>query len=235
MPDKKPAETKPGTAKPKSPRSTADRTAQATRVYDTLERLYPDAHCALTHRNAFELIIATILSAQCTDARVNMVTPVLFTKYPTPQAMAKATQPEIETIIRSTGFYRNKAKSILGASELIVEKFGGHVPSTMDELLTLPGVARKTANVVLGNAFGKNEGVVVDTHVGRLAVRLGLTREADPVKVEQDLARLFPRERWTMLAHLLIFHGRQVCAARKPACDRCELSATCPRVGVMQS
>lgn len=219
-------------AKPKAPRSLADRSEHAGRVYDELARLYPDARCALHHKNAFELIIATILSAQCTDARVNMVTPVLFARYPTPDAMARATQPELEAIIRSTGFYRNKAKSILGASKLIVERFHGRVPETMDQLLELPGVARKTANVVLGNAFGKNDGFVVDTHIGRLSKRLGFTRHADPVKVERDLMGIVPRDCWATLAHLLIFHGRQVCSARKPACERCTLAGICPRVGV---
>lgn len=218
-------------ARPASRKSTRQQ-EQAAEIYRRLLARYPDAHCALTHRNAFELLIATILSAQCTDARVNMVTPVLFGKYPTPAAMAAATPAELEAIIRSTGFYRNKAKSILGASKLIVERFGGEVPDTMEALLELPGVARKTANVVLGNAFGKNEGVVVDTHVARLSRRMGLTKHGDPVKIEQDLIALFPREAWAMLAHLLIFHGRQVCAARKPACEPCVLKDVCPRVGV---
>ena len=217
---------------PKARKPTAKKIAHATEIYRRLAKLYPDAHCALIHKNAFQLLIATILSAQCTDARVNMVTPGLFRKYPTPKAFAQAPIGDIEEAIRSTGFYRNKAKSIQGASELIVSKFGGKVPDTMDELLELPGVARKTANVVLGNAFGKNEGVVVDTHVQRLSNRMGLTTKKEPVKIEPELMALFPRENWTMLPHLLIFHGRQVCAARKPACDRCSLLDVCPQKGV---
>ncbi len=210
----------------------ATKKRRAGRVYRKLLETYPDATCALHHRNAFELLIATILSAQCTDARVNMVTPTLFARFPTPQAMAEADQTELETIIRSTGFYRNKAKSIKGAAQAIVEKFGGKVPQTMEELLHLPGVARKTANVVLGNAFDKNEGVVVDTHVGRLSNRLGFTSHKDPKKIEQDLMALFPRKSWTMLAHLLIYHGRQVCIARKPRCEVCPVNRDCPKVGV---
>ncbi len=204
----------------------------AAAVYAELERLYPDAHCALIHKGPFQLLIATILSAQCTDERVNMVTPGLFKKFKTPKAFVAATQDEIEQIIRSTGFYRNKAKSIKGASQKIVDEHNGKVPDTMEQLLELPGVARKTANVVLGNAFGKNEGVVVDTHVGRLSVRLGLTKHTDPKKVEQDLIALFPRDTWTMLSHLLIFHGRQVCNARKPKCDGCTLADICPKVNI---
>jgi len=228
------------TAKKKPARRKSSRSRKPTRkqldhasaVYDELLRLYPDAECALKHRNAFELLVATILSAQCTDVRVNMVTPGLFAKYPTPAAFVVAEQEAIEKQIQSTGFYRNKAKSLKGASQRIVDEFAGDVPDTMDDLLTLPGVARKTANVVLGNAFGKNEGVVVDTHVGRLSIRLGLTKHTDPKKVEQDLMALFPRQTWTMLAHLLISHGRAVCAARKPACERCTLADICPKVGV---
>lgn len=212
-----------------APARPADR---ARKIYAILEEHYPDARCALTHHDAFELLVATILSAQCTDARVNLVTPSLFARYPGPAEMAKASLEELEGFIRSTGFYHNKAKSLLGSSRKIVEEFKGQVPATMEELLTLPGVARKTANVVLGNAFGKNEGVVVDTHVGRLAIRLGLTKESDPKKVEQDLIALFPRESWTMLAHLLIFHGRAVCTARKAMCERCPVAALCPKIGV---
>lgn len=207
---------------------------RADEIYKRLQKLYPDAHCALEHADAFQLIIATILSAQCTDDRVNMVTPILFARFPTPQAMAQADIAELEQIVRSTGFYRNKAKSIKECARGITERFGGQVPRTMDELLSLRGVARKTANVVLGNAYGINEGIVVDTHVGRLSHRMGLTKHGDKeaVKIEQDLIKLFDRDRWTMLAHLLIFHGRQVCAARKPACDRCPLSDICPRAGL---
>ena len=204
----------------------------ASELYKRLLALYPDARCALNHRNAFELLIATILSAQCTDVRVNMVTPALFKRFPKPADFAKASVSEIETLIRSTGFYRNKAKSILGASKLLMEKFQGQVPRTMEQLLELPGVARKTANVVLGNAFGINVGMVVDTHIGRLSRRLGLTKHDAPTKGERDLLKLFPSENWMMLAHLLIYHGRQVCAARKPACERCTLADICPRKGI---
>lgn len=205
---------------------------RAAAIYDELLRLYPHAQCALRHKGPFQLLVATILSAQCTDARVNMVTPGLFKKYPNPRAFAKAGQDEVEAEVRSTGFYRNKAKSIRGAAQRILNEYAGRVPDTMDALLTLPGVARKTANVVLGNAFGKNVGVVVDTHVSRLGTRLGLTKQSDPNKIEQDLMALFPQETWTMLAHLLIEHGRRVCSARKPDCQSCTLSAVCPKVGV---
>ena len=216
---------------PRAP-AAAPTSGSAAEVYQRLLRAYPDAACALHHRNPFELLVATILSAQCTDVRVNQVTPGLFARYPGPREFAGADLAQVEQAIRSTGFYHNKAKAIVGASKLLVEKFDARVPQTMDQLLQLPGVARKTANVVLGNAFGKNEGVVVDTHVARLSGRLGLSRQSDPVKIERDLTALFPPERWTMLAHLLIFHGRQVCAARRPACDRCVLSGICPKIGV---
>lgn len=230
-----PVKKKPAMKPTKRPSAKAPSVAPAERarkIYTILEQQYPDARCALTHHDAFELLVATILSAQCTDARVNMVTPGLFARYPGPSEMAEASPEELEGIIRSTGFYHNKAKSLLGASGKIVEEFGGKVPQTMEELLSLPGVARKTANVVLGNAFGKNEGVVVDTHVGRLAVRMGLTKQTDPKKVEQDLIKLFPRESWTLLAHLLISHGRAVCNARKPMCESCALAELCPMIGV---
>jgi endonuclease III len=197
-------------------------------LYDRLLALYPDAHCELDFRTPFELLVATILSAQCTDKRVNMVTPVLFSRYATVEALADARQEDVEEIIKSTGFFRNKAKSIIGMAGAVVERHGGEVPSTLAELVTLPGVGRKTANVILGNAFNVNEGVVVDTHVGRLAVRLGLTSETDPVKVEQEMMGLFPRDRWTMLAHLLIFHGRRVCEAKVPRCGVCTLADVCP-------
>ena len=192
-------------------------------VLRRLKKAYPDAHCALDHRNAFELTAATILSAQCTDERVNMVTPRLFKAYPTPQALAAADLHDVEEIIRSTGFYRNKAKSLVGMAAQVSGEYGGEIPDTMQDLLTLPGVARKTANVVLGNAFQKNEGVVVDTHVGRLSLRIGLTRKADPKHVEQDLMKVFPRTSWALLSHLLISHGRGVCAARWPKCGSCSL------------
>lgn len=207
---------------------------RARRVYGELSKIYPDAKCALHYRDAYQLLLATILSAQCTDTRVNMVTPELFKKYPTPAKMAKASSIAIEEAIRSTGFYRNKAKSLIGSSRLLVQKHHGEVPDTMEQLIQLPGVARKTANVVLGNAFGKNEGVVVDTHVGRLSRRLGLSSHTDPNKVEQDLMALFPRDNWAILAHLLILHGRAVCGARKPRCDRCTLAKMCPKIGVDQ-
>jgi endonuclease-3 len=209
-----------------------DTKRRAGRIYRKLAKEYPDAKCALEHRNPFELLIATILSAQCTDKRVNMVTPDLFKKYPTPRKMADARRDDIEKLIKSTGFYRNKAKSIHGAAMALVEDHGGEVPDTMDELLKLPGVARKTANVILGNAFGINEGVVVDTHIKRLSNRMGLTKQSDPKKVEQDLIPLFPRKNWTMLAHLLIAHGRAVCDARKPQCDGCCVLKECPQIGV---
>lgn len=210
-------------------RQTLDR---GQRIYRRLEEEFPQAKCALLHDNPFELLIATILSAQCTDERVNMTTPALFKKYPTPRKMASAKQDDIEKLIRSCGFYRNKAKSIRGAAMAIVEDHGGKVPDTMDELLKLPGVARKTANVVLGNAFGINVGMVVDTHIKRLSYRMGLTDHTDPVKVERDLMQLFPAEQWTMLSHLLIWHGRRTCSARKPDCDHCPVADDCPKRGV---
>jgi endonuclease-3 len=192
-----------------------------------LEAAYPNAECALHHRNAWELLVATILSAQCTDARVNMVTPELFRKFPTPNAMAEASLPAIEEEIRSTGFYHNKAKSISGAAKKIVSEFGGKVPKTMAELLTVPGAARKTANVVLGVAYHVAEGVVVDTHVLRLSHRLGLTQHAEPKKVEQDLMQIIPRDHWIQFSHELIHHGRQICIARKPRCVDCTLETLC--------
>jgi endonuclease III len=203
----------------------------AARIEELLRRLHeahPDAHCALHHRNPYELLIATILSAQCTDERVNMVTPELFERYPDAARMAGAEQEEIETLIKSTGFYRNKAKNILGAARRIVSEYGGEVPDTMDDLLSLPGVARKTANVVLGNAYGKATGVVVDTHVKRLANRLGLTQSDKPDKIEKDLMALVPQDQWIDVSHLLLFHGRRVCNARKPDCPACTLRELCP-------
>ena len=200
----------------------------ATRLYDQLASTYPDARCALDHRNAFELLVATILSAQCTDKRVNLVTPVLFARYPDARALAAAKQEDLEEIIRSTGFFRNKASNLIAMANALVERHGGDVPRDMVALTSLPGVGRKTANVILGNAFGVNEGIVVDTHVTRLSRRLGLTTEDDPVKIESALVPLFPRERWTMLAHLLIEHGRKICDARKPKCGECALATACP-------
>jgi endonuclease III len=205
-----------------------DLPGHATEVYRRLEREYPDAHCELDYRTPFQLLVATILSAQCTDKRVNMVTPALFAKYPSPAALAAAPREDLETEIKSTGFFRSKSKSISGMSQAVAERHGGEVPATMVELVELPGVGRKTANVVLGNAFGKNEGVVVDTHVARVSARLGLTRETDPIRIEQDLMPLFPRETWRMLSHLLIFHGRRVCIARTPKCEVCVLNDICP-------
>jgi endonuclease III len=215
------------TARPRTPRRR--RTAPpALEILERLKAAYPDAQCALHHRNPFELLCATILSAQCTDARVNMVTPVLFGRYPTPQALAAARPEDVERIIMSTGFFRNKTKSLIGMAQALVAEHGGEVPHTMEELRVLPGVGRKTANVILGNAFRINEGVTVDTHVTRLSRLLGLSRQDDPVKIEQDLMLLFPREDWGLLSHLLIFHGRQVCIARRPRCGECVLANLCP-------
>lgn len=198
-----------------------------SRILEGLDRRFPDARCALEHRNAFELLIATILSAQCTDERVNIVTRMLFRKYPAPQVFASASLRELEQDIRPTGFYRNKARSVQGASRLIVEKFGGKVPETMDELIELPGVARKTANVVLGVAFGKAEGIVVDTHVTRVSLRLELTKETAPEKIEQDLMTIIPRSRWISFSHQMILHGRHICKARKPLCHLCPVEPVC--------
>jgi endonuclease-3 len=202
--------------------------ARAIEVFARLKRAYPDAHVELDYETPLQLLMATILSAQCTDKRVNMVTPTLFKRFPTAQALADAQQEELEEIIKSTGFFRNKSKSLIGLGKALVERHGGAVPDSMESLVKLPGVGRKTANVILGNAFGKNEGVVVDTHVGRLSLRLGLTRETDPVKVERELMPLIPQEDWTMLAHVLVFHGRRICYARTPKCEICVLSEICP-------
>lgn len=218
---------KPSRAHARTPLRNANPEA-ADAIYRELLALYPDAHCELDFQSPYQLIVATILSAQCTDKRVNMVTPVLFRRYPTPHALAAARPEELEAIIKSTGFFRAKAKSLIGMAGAVTDRHGGTVPPSMDDLVHLPGVGRKTANVVLGNAFGLDEGIVVDTHVGRLANRLGLTSETDPVKVEQALMQLFPRERWTMLAHLLIWHGRRLCEARKPRCAECPLAPLCP-------
>jgi endonuclease-3 len=204
------------------------KTQRAPEIRRRLEKAYPDAHCALDFTNPFELTVATILSAQCTDKRVNMVTPTLFAKYPNAAALAAATHEAVEEIIKSTGFFRSKAKSLIGMATAVDERHGGEIPREMDDLVKLPGVGRKTANVVLGNAFDINAGVVVDTHVTRVSQRLALTRQTDPVKIEQDLIKLFPREGWTMLSHLFIEHGRQVCDARKPKCEVCPLSDLCP-------
>ena len=210
---------------PRVPRDLApDRIAA---ILKALDEAYPKAECALTHNSPWELLAATILSAQCTDVRVNLVTPELFLRFPTPQKMAKATLPQLEALIRTTGFFRNKAKSLQGAARKIVADFKGQVPQTLAELITIPGAARKTANVVLGVCFNKAEGVVVDTHVFRIARRLGLAKGDAPQKVEQELMRILPQDRWIDFSHQIIHHGRQVCAARKPKCDRCNLEQPC--------
>lgn len=213
---------------PRRPAATRRKGADPAEVFRRLEREYPDAHCELDHTSAYQLLAATILSAQCTDKRVNMVTPALFARYPDPAALANADPAEVEELIRPTGFFRNKTRSLIGMASALVDRFGGEVPRTMAELVTVPGVGRKTANVVLGTAFGTPEGVVVDTHVGRVSRRLGLTKLTDPVKAEKALMRLFPREGWTLLSHLLIFHGRRVCVARRPRCADCVLEDLCP-------
>ena len=226
-----PKSTGPRGAKPASAESGAPFPPATERIGEIVRRLYetyPDAACELDHRSAFELLVATILSAQCTDARVNMVTPVLFARFPTPDALAGADRGEVEEIIKSTGFFHNKAKSIQEASVRIVSVYGGEVPRTMAELLTLPGVARKTANVVLGVAYHVAEGVVVDTHVKRLSERLRLTSQSDPVKIEQDLMTLVPQDTWVDFSHLLIFHGRRCCDAKRPNCAACSIRSLCP-------
>ena len=210
------------------------RPAEAPRIAGilaALDELYPDAHCELDFASPFQLLVATILSAQCTDKRVNLVTPALFDRFPDAVAMSRTKTSVLEGIIKSTGFYRNKAKSILGAATVIMEEFDGQVPQTMDELLTLPGVARKTANVVLGSAFGKNVGMVVDTHIGRLSNRLRLSKETDPVKIEKELCGKLPQAKWTQIGHQLIWHGRRVCFARSPNCAGCSLQPLCPSAG----
>ena len=201
---------------------------RAAALVEAFARVYPDAHCELDFSNPLELLVATILSAQCTDKRVNMVTPQLFKQYKTARSLAAAPQEILEKQIQSTGFFRSKAKSLRAAAADIAEKHGGKVPETMDALTALRGVGRKTANVVLGNAFGKNEGVVVDTHVARLSQRLGLTKQTDPAKIERDLMKLIPRARWAMFSHWLIWHGRRRCTARNPDCARCEVQKLCP-------
>lgn len=200
----------------------------AAQILSLLKEAYPDARCALDYRNAYELLCATILSAQCTDVRVNMVTPTLFARYPTPDDLARAEAVDVEEIIKPTGFFRNKTRSLIGMAQALVADHAGEVPRTMEELRKLPGVGRKTANVVLSNAYGINEGVTVDTHVTRLSRLLGLTQEADAVKIEEQLMKLFPKEDWGLLSHLLIFHGRQVCIARRPKCGECVLARRCP-------
>lgn len=211
-----------------------DKKKHAAEIVKRLKKAYPDAHCALNHTNAFELLIATILSAQCTDARVNIVTAELFRKYRGPEDYQKVSQRELEKDIHSTGFFRNKAKNIQAACKRLVEEYRGEVPKTMDELLTLGGVARKTANVVLGNAFGIASGVVVDTHVSRISQLLGLTKNKTPDKIERDLQQLIAKRDWVLFPHLMIHHGRAVCIARRPKCGECTLNDICPKTGLEQ-
>jgi endonuclease III len=211
----------------KKPRTAAERAARVQEILKRLDEMYPGATCALHHRNPWELLVATILSAQCTDKRVNEVTPGLFAKYPTPRDFAAVSQDELASDIRSTGFFNNKAKSVIGAAKRVVQEFGGKVPRTMEEMLTIPGAARKTANVVLGTAYGISSGVVVDTHVQRIALRLDLTKHTDPVRIEQDLMKAIPRERWILFAHQIILHGRALCVARNPRCAECALCTIC--------
>jgi endonuclease-3 len=215
------------TVKPTRPKTKSEREERVRFILKRLDEMYPNATCALLHRNPWELLVATILSAQCTDKRVNEVTPGLFAKYPTPQDFAAARQEVLANDIRSTGFFNNKAKSIIGAAKMIVSEFGGSVPRTMEELIRVPGAARKTANVVLGTAFGVAAGVVVDTHVHRVARRLDLTKHDDPVHIEQDLIRIIPKERWILFSHQIIHHGRALCIARRPRCAECGLNPVC--------
>jgi len=212
--------------------SRAARGRRAAAIVARLPRAYPGAECSLVFASPFQLLVATILSAQCTDKRVNMVTGGLFSRWPTPALLAAACQSELETVIRSTGFYHAKAKNILGCCRALVDRHGGEVPDSLPDLVKLPGVGRKTANVVLGTAFGRAEGVVVDTHVGRISRRLGLTKQPDAVRAERDLVKVIPREHWIKYSHWLIDHGRAVCTARAPRCERCPLEDLCPRVGV---
>lgn len=211
-----------------------DQKQRTAELIKRLKKEYPDAHCALNHTNAFELLIATILSAQCTDERVNIVTANLFRKYRQPQDYINVLQTELEQDIHSTGFFRNKAKNIQAACQKIIEEYGGEIPQTMDELLTFNGVARKTANVVLGNAFGIASGVVVDTHVSRLSQRLGLSEQTNAEKIEKDLQELVPKKDWIIFPHLMISHGRKICQARKPKCGECILNDICPKIGVIE-
>lgn len=213
-------------------RPAPDRVKQARRIVKALAKGYPGAHCALAHRNAYELLVATILSAQCTDARVNLVTPGLFARFPDAAALAAADPSEVETLIHSAGFFRAKARNLIGMARAVVAEHDGEIPADLDALTKLPGVGRKTAHVVLGNAFDLASGVVVDTHVKRLSYRLGLTDSADPVVIEHELAAMVPRKEWVDLSHRLIDHGRKVCAALRPRCDACVLEAICPRRGV---
>jgi endonuclease-3 len=211
----------------KRPKTAAERAARVAEILKRLDQMYPGATCALTHRNPWELLVATILSAQCTDKRVNEVTPGLFAKYPTPRDFASVRPEVLAQDIRSTGFFNNKAKSIVGAAKKVVNEFGGDVPRTMDEMLTIPGAARKTANVVLGTAYGIASGVVVDTHVQRVAARLDFTKATDPKKIEQDLMKIIPQDRWILFSHQIILHGRALCHARTPKCAECGLYDVC--------
>ena len=205
---------------------------RAAEIFARLSAEYPDAHCELDFKTPFQLLVATILSAQCTDVRVNLVTPAFFARYPTPRALARAEREDVEELIRSTGFFRNKAKSLIGMAQALTEQHRGEVPRAMASLRELPGVGRKTANVILGNAYGINEGVTVDTHVTRLAGLLRLSRRKEPEKIEPDLMALFPQDTWTLLSHLLIWHGRRVCVANRPKCERCVLNDRCPSARV---
>lgn len=214
-------------SQPKRPRTAGERKERVAAILDALDARYPDVTCALHHNDAWQLLVATILSAQCTDERVNKVTPGLFAKYPTIRDFAAVSQDELARDIHSTGFFNNKAKSIIGAANKILNEFHGEIPRDIDQLLTVPGAARKTANVVLGTAFGIASGVVVDTHVGRIARRLDLTKEDNPVKVEQDLMKIVPRERWIRFAHQMIHFGRGICVARKPKCGECMIERLC--------
>ncbi len=211
----------------RKPKTAAERAARVRNILDLLDQRYPNAACALLHHNAWELLVATILSAQCTDKRVNMVTPGLFLKYPTLRDFATASQPELANDIRSTGFFNNKSKSLIGAARKILSDFGGQVPQNIDDLLTVPGAARKTANVVLGTAFGIGSGIVVDTHVQRVSRRLDLTKHTEPGKIEQDLMKIIPRNKWILFSHQIIHHGRELCIARKPKCSECPLDPLC--------
>jgi endonuclease-3 len=219
--------TSPKTAKPAKPKTAAERQARVKKILATLDKMYPGVTCALHHSNAWELLVATILSAQCTDKRVNAVTPGLFLKYPTMRDFAAVPQEELAKDIRSTGFFNNKAKSVIGAARKVLSDFGGDVPREIDQLLTVPGAARKTANVVLGTAFGIASGVVVDTHVQRIARRLDLTRQTDPGKIEKDLMKTIPKEKWILFSHQVIHHGRALCIARNPKCAECALAPLC--------
>jgi endonuclease III len=214
-------------AKVVKPKTAAERTARIKKILATLDQMYPNVTCALHHSNAWELLVATILSAQCTDKRVNMVTPGLFRKYPTTQDFAAGSQDELAQDIKSTGFFNNKSRSVIGAAKKILTDFGGEIPRDIDQLLTVPGAARKTANVVLGTAFGIASGIVVDTHVQRISHRLDLTKETEPVKIEKDLMKIIPKEKWILFSHQIIHHGRALCVARNPKCAECKLNPLC--------